>query len=63
MPIYSVQILAKPTCPARVSPKADLRNTDLHGTKWQDIAEIKLANVFGVKNTPAGFLEWAEFLL
>jgi uncharacterized protein YjbI with pentapeptide repeats len=30
--------------------KADLRNTDLHGTKWQEIAEIKLPNVFGVKN-------------
>ena len=39
--------------------KADLRNTDLHGIKWQEIAEIKLANVFGVKNAPPGFLEWA----
>lgn len=39
--------------------KADLRNTDLRGAKWQEIAEIKLANVFGVKNAPPGFLEWA----
>ena len=39
--------------------KADLRNTDFHGTKWQEIAEIRLANVFGVKNAPTGFLEWA----
>jgi Pentapeptide repeats (8 copies) len=39
--------------------KADLRNTDLNGIKWQEIAEIKLANVFGVKNAPTGFLEWA----
>src|SRR5215472_2229190 len=39
--------------------KADLRNTDLHGIKWQEIAEIKLANVFGVKNAPPGFLDWA----
>ena len=39
--------------------KADLRNTDLHGANWQEIAEIKLANVFGVKNPPTGFLEWA----
>ena len=39
--------------------RADLRDTDLHGTKWREIAEIKLANVFGVKNAPAGFLEWA----
>ena len=39
--------------------KADLRNTDLHSAKWQEIAEIRLANVFGVKNAPTGFLEWA----
>ena len=39
--------------------KADLRNTDLHGANWQEIAEIKLANLFGVKNAPKGFLEWA----
>jgi uncharacterized protein YjbI with pentapeptide repeats len=39
--------------------KADLRNTDLHRAKWQEIAEIKLANVFGVKNAPTGFSEWA----
>jgi hypothetical protein len=39
--------------------KADLRNTDLRDTKWQEIAEIKLANVYGVKNAPKGFLEWA----
>src|SRR6516164_3287598 len=39
--------------------KADLRNTDLRGIKWQEIAEIKLANVYGVKNAPPGFLEWA----
>ena len=43
---------------ARLS-KANLRNTDLHGIKWQEIAEIKLANVFGVKNAPPGFLQWA----
>jgi uncharacterized protein YjbI with pentapeptide repeats len=35
--------------------KADLRNTDLRGIKWQEIAEIKLANVYGVKNAPPGF--------
>jgi uncharacterized protein YjbI with pentapeptide repeats len=43
---------------ARLS-KAHLRNTNLHGAKWQEIAEIKLANAFGVKNAPPGFLEWA----
>jgi len=39
--------------------KADLRNTDLRGIKWQEIAEIKLANLFGVKNPPTGFLKRA----
>jgi Pentapeptide repeats (8 copies) len=39
--------------------KADLRNADLRGVKWDAIAEIRLANVFGVRNAPAGFLEWA----
>jgi len=34
--------------------KADLRNTDLSGAKWQEIAEIKLADVFGVKSAPPG---------
>jgi uncharacterized protein YjbI with pentapeptide repeats len=39
--------------------KTDLRSADLEGTKWQEIAEIKLANLFGIKNAPPGFLEWA----
>ena len=39
--------------------KADLRHTDFQDAKWQEIAEMKLANVFGVKNAPPGFLEWA----
>src|SRR5262249_49662191 len=39
--------------------KADLRNSDFRNTKWQKIEAIKLANVFGIKNAPAGFLNWA----
>ena len=39
--------------------KADLRNADLRGIKWREIAEIKLANLFGVTNAPARFLAWA----
>ena len=39
--------------------KADLRNADLQDAKWQRIADLKLANVFGVRNAPPGFLEWA----
>ena len=39
--------------------KADLRNSDFRNTKWQKIEGIKLANVFGIKNAPADFLNWA----
>jgi uncharacterized protein YjbI with pentapeptide repeats len=39
--------------------KADLRNADLRDAKWHEIADIKLANVFGVKNAPPIFLDWA----
>ena len=39
--------------------RADLRNADLQNIKWREIADIKLANVFGVKNAPDGFLDWA----
>jgi pentapeptide repeat protein len=37
----------------------DLRQTDLAGIRWQKIKAIKGANVFGVKNAPAGFIDWA----
>jgi hypothetical protein len=39
--------------------RTDLRNTDVSDAKWQGIADVKLANVFGIKNAPPGFLEWA----
>jgi hypothetical protein len=39
--------------------KADLRNADLHNIKWSKIADLKLANIFGVKNPPADFNRWA----
>jgi uncharacterized protein YjbI with pentapeptide repeats len=39
--------------------KADLRNTDLRNAKWQEIADIKLANIFGITGAPNGFIEWA----
>lgn len=38
---------------------ADLSHADLRGARWEHIANIKNANVFGVKNAPQGFLEWA----
>ena len=40
--------------------KADLRNADLRKAKWQKITDVKLANVFGIKNAPPDFLNWAK---
>ena len=39
--------------------KADLRNADFRNARWQKITDVKLANVFGIKNAPADFLNWA----
>jgi uncharacterized protein YjbI with pentapeptide repeats len=39
--------------------KADLRDSDFRNTKWQKIEGIKLANIFGNKDAPPGFLNWA----
>jgi uncharacterized protein YjbI with pentapeptide repeats len=39
--------------------KADLRLSDLHNVKWSQIADLKLANIFGVKNAPPDFSSWA----
>lgn len=38
---------------------ADLRGAELNGIRWRDIASMRLANVFGVKNPPQGFMEFA----
>ena len=40
--------------------KADLRNTNLRGINWRNITDINLANLFGVRNAPSGFLDWAK---
>jgi len=39
--------------------KADLRSTDLHNFKWMKISDIRLANIYGVRNAPPGFEKWA----
>jgi hypothetical protein len=40
--------------------RADLRQSDWRGAKWQKIASVKQANVFGLRNAPPGFIEWAQ---
>ena len=39
---------------------ADLRNARLEGIKnWKNIESLKHANLFGVRDAPDGFVEWA----
>jgi hypothetical protein len=38
---------------------SDLSNTDLTGIVWKNIKAVDSANVYGAKNAPDGFLEWA----
>ncbi|HWE04911.1 MAG TPA: pentapeptide repeat-containing protein [Tepidisphaeraceae bacterium] len=40
--------------------RADLRGADLAGVRdWKNIA-VRLANVYGIKNPPDGFVKWAK---
>jgi hypothetical protein len=39
---------------------ADLRNADLKAIAWRDLKSIARANIAGVRNVPAGFVEWAK---
>ena len=39
--------------------EADLSNADLRNVKWKQLKNVKGANIFGVKNAPEGFVEWA----
>ncbi len=47
---------------ARVSfERADLRGADLRDVRhWQEIKAIRLANIYGIRNAPAGFVTWAR---
>jgi hypothetical protein len=38
---------------------ADLRHADLREAKWQGLKSVKMLNVSGIRNAPAGFIEWA----
>ena len=39
---------------------ADLTNANLADSRWRNIASLKNANLFGVRNPPDGFLTWAK---
>jgi hypothetical protein len=38
---------------------SDLRYTDLSRIRWQKIRSIEAANIYGIRNPPPGFVEWA----
>jgi uncharacterized protein YjbI with pentapeptide repeats len=40
--------------------RADLRYTDVKDLAWKDIQSLQLANIYGMKNVPAGFLDYAR---
>jgi Pentapeptide repeats (8 copies) len=39
---------------------ADLSNANLANAHWRDVASLKNANIYGVKNAPDGFVAWAK---
>ena len=38
---------------------ADLRRADLGGVRWKQIRSVAGANLYGVRNAPEGFADWA----
>ena len=38
---------------------ADLGTADLRGIRWERIRDLKMANIYGVRNAPEGFVAWA----
>jgi Pentapeptide repeats (8 copies) len=39
--------------------RGDLRYANVRDIHWQEIGNLKMADVYGVKNAPAGFAAWA----
>jgi len=38
---------------------ADLRHANLSNIRWREIVNLKMANIYDVKNPPDGFMSWA----
>lgn len=53
--------LAGASLESAVLDRADLRGANLQRAKnWQAIKSMDKANIFGIRNAPAGFAEWAR---
>jgi uncharacterized protein YjbI with pentapeptide repeats len=54
-------VLSGADCDSTNFKRANLREADLEGIRnWTAIADIKQANIWGVRNAPEGFVEWAR---
>lgn len=51
--------LSQADCEDADFTRADLRHCELKNLKWKGIKDLKLANLFGVKDAPDGFMAWA----
>lgn len=51
--------LSEADCDDADFSRTDMRNSELKDLKWKGIREVKLANLFGAKNAPEGFIQWA----
>jgi uncharacterized protein YjbI with pentapeptide repeats len=51
--------LSEANCEDTDFSRADLRNCELNNLNWKGIKQVKLANLFGVKDAPEGFIMWA----
>jgi uncharacterized protein YjbI with pentapeptide repeats len=38
---------------------ADLHGVDLSDVRWEGVRNMKMANIYGVKNAPPEFVAWA----
>jgi hypothetical protein len=38
---------------------ADLRNANLSGIRWQKLKAVSSVNIYGIRNAPPGFIDWA----
>jgi uncharacterized protein YjbI with pentapeptide repeats len=56
--VYAV--ISEANCKNANFKRANLREADLDGIRsWTEISEITRANIWGIKNAPEGFVNWA----
>ena len=56
---FSGADFSKANLSGAVLDNADLRLASLKDSNWNDIRSIKGANLYGLHDAPAGFIDWA----